>query len=309
LSETQSELRLEWMRLESCPACRGEKRERLFGIQHSILYECGDCRLRYLDPCLSPNSMKAAYESEEHLVDLHGFHKGYFLYGDLSKASQTATDFRRALRLLDKQWRNVPEDRRILDVGFGNGLFLAVAQKEGWRVDGIDSSRRNVDLAARKFSLKLSCSSLEDWEPGDGIYDAVSFWDVIEHLPNPDIALQKCHKLLKPNGLVLIGLPNDKSALAFIACWLYRASFGGIKKGIESIYFLEHVAYYTLEALHTLLARNGFLLRDHFFTSTDLAKYTLPLVERWMASGLLWVGRLLGLENRLVAVFQKNGGH
>ena len=139
----------------------------------------------------------------------------------------------------------------------------------------------------------------------DQHYDVVSLWDVIEHLQDPNSILKKAWHLLNPNGYVLIGLPNDKSMLSLLASFLYRITFGRFKMGIKKIYFLEHVAYYNLKTLEMLLQQNNFLLRHYFYTSTDLAKYSLPFVEKAIASGILVLGRLTSLENRLIAVFQK----
>ena len=301
----KSPLKIELRHLSQCPVCSRKERKRLFEIKDSLLYECTSCGLRYLDPCLSPEAMSSAYESDESLANFHEFHKGYYEYGDLTTKTKTLADFQRALKLLEKYIQSNSKSRVLFDVGFGNGLFLASAKQRGWTVSGSDTSPKNVELALNKFSLELSCADFEDYDADGVLCDTVSFWDLIEHLPNPGKTLKKAYEMLKPRGFILIGIPNDKSLLAMIATALYRISCGRVKKGIESIYFLEHVAYYNLKTLSELLKRNGFVLRDHFLTSTDLDKYALPKFEKFIARGILLAGKLLGFENRLVALFQK----
>ncbi len=290
---------LRQMALPHCPACRAALREKKYQLKESVLYECLACRLKYLDPCLDPAAMKKAYESDQSLAALHNFHEGYYDYGDLQTPSRTLADFKRGLGLLE----NIqPQKGKILDVGFGNGLFLAAARERGWDVRGIDSSPVNRQTAKRKFGLDLELSGFENYEPHE-IFDAISFWDVIEHLPDPLTAIQKAAALLKPGGLALIAVPNDHSLLALLAGFLYRL---GLKNTVNKIYFLEHVTYYAPDTLQKLLEAQGFLLKDQFSTSTDLAKYALPRKDRLIAAGVLFAGRLLGLQNRLVAVFRKN---
>ncbi len=298
-------LQVELMALNQCPVCETKERKRIVQLKESTVYECMFCRLRYLDPCLSPQAMRGAYESDQSLANLHLFHEGYYQYGDLTVKSKTMQDYTRALELLES---SIPQkgERSIFDAGFGNGFFLAVAKQRGWKVAGSDSSPQNVTLASEKFSLKLACSDFENYDSHGTEYDAVSFWDVIEHLSNPHQALEKAHQMLKPGGFILIGLPNDKSLLRFLSFFVYQISFNQIRKGIEKVYFLEHVSYFNYESLHELLKRNDFTYRRHFFTNTDLARYALSLVDKIIAHSILFAGTWLHLQNRLIAVFQKN---
>ena len=295
---------IQLMNLGYCPLCHENQRKLLFNIKSSSVYECSVCSLRYIDPCLSPDSMKIAYESNENLKCFHDFHEGYYNYGSLTEESKTLADFRRSLEILERHLSKENE-RTIFDVGFGNGFFLASAKDRGWKVTGIDSSPKNVELARQKFSLDLSCSSFEDYSNQGFCYDVVSFWDVVEHLPDPHKFLKKAEHMLKPNGFILIGVPNDRSMLRVISSFLYSVSLGRLKKGVETAYFLEHVAYYNLTTLKNLLDRVGFVLRDYFLTSTDLNKYSFSKFDRMIASTILFFGTLSGLQNRLIAIFQK----
>ncbi len=291
--------------LRNCPVCGESSRKKLFPIKDSIVYQCASCGLRYLDPCLSTEAMESAYESNESLTSVHGFHEGYYDYGDLQRESKTLADFRKGLVLLEKNLPGKTREKRILDVGFGNGFFLAAASQRGWKVRGIDTSPRNLEIARKKFSLELEQGSLETISGGPEIH-AISFWDVIEHLPDPHRALQKAARLLAPGGLLLIAVPNDGGLLNQISRFVYAATGGVLKKGIESIYLIEHVAYYDLKTLTRLAEMNGFARCNFFFTSTDLAKYRLSFIDRLAAQTLLTLGKLLASQNRVVAVFRKS---
>lgn len=293
------------MNLPMCLLCSSSKRSKLFEIKNSTVYECQSCRLRYLDPCLSPQAMASAYESNESLVELHDFHEGYYDYGDIHENSKTRQDF---VRGLDLSLKNIPDkdSKSILDVGFGNGYFLAIAKNLGWQIAGIDPSQKNLECAKEKYGLDLQCGFLEGDIPDGERFDAISFWDVIEHLPDPKAALQKCLKLLKPGGVILVGVPHDKSLLMRVASLLYHLSGGGFNFGVNKLYFLEHVAYYDLTTLTKLFEDQGYSLKESFYSNTDLKKYKLPLWEKLLAGTFLTLGRLFGGQNRLVAVFQRS---
>jgi SAM-dependent methyltransferase len=288
--------------LMRCPCCDGSIRKELYLIVGSTLYECAQCGLRYLDPCLSPEAMRNAYASNDNLVAHHSFHDGYYDYGDLYKKSQTRSDFLRALELLEKR---LPVGKRhICDIGFGNGFFLALARERGWDIDGIDSSLQNVKTAKQKFSLDLKCEYLETYNP-QKTFDVITFWDVIEHLANPHAALKKARRMLAPDGYLIIAVPNDRSLLRYLSQLVFFLSGGKFRKGLDSVYFLEHVAYYNLKSITSLMDLSGFTLAASYFTSTDLNKYRFSLLDRWIAGGILFLGKCLRMENRLVALFKK----
>lgn len=287
--------------LGQCLLCGAKNRKRLAEIPQSTLYECATCGLLHLDPCLSPEAMSKAYASNESLTALHSFHEGYYDYGDLKQKSQTLADFNQALERLERLNRG---KGRLLDVGAGNGFFMAAAKARGWEVEGCDTSRQNVNLAREKFGLTVHQGTLATLELEKESYDVISFWDVIEHFPNPHAPLHRAKQLLKTGGFILAGVPNQRSLLNGLALWSYRMSFGLIRKGIDQVYFLEHVAYYERATLQRLMQHSGLTLKDHFFTSTDLDKYAFSPRDRALASLVLGLGRFFRLENRLVAVFQ-----
>ena len=73
--------------------------------------------------------MKEVYESGESLSLLNSCHDGYYDYGHLETESTTLAEFRRALARLEKCFQKGDVNRTILDVGYGNGLFLALAKQ------------------------------------------------------------------------------------------------------------------------------------------------------------------------------------
>ncbi len=292
-----------FIRLEGCPVCGRKDRLFLFEIKKCRIFECAECRFRYLDPCFSSDTMEAVYESDESLVQHHDFHKNYYDYGDLNKASKTRTDFLRAITMLE---RHLPQGARtILDVGYGNGFFLALAQKRGWNVDGIDPSSDNKEKAREKFDLKLRAGSWGKMLSEEKKYNVITLWDVLEHLPDPHGIIRNLSGMLAPDGMILVAVPNDRSFLRLFSSFLYKITWGWFRVGVEKCYLLEHTGYYRKDSLRLLFHKNGFEMLDFFYSSTDLNRYKFSFTEKMLACMVLVCGRLLNRENRLIALFQK----
>ncbi len=289
--------------LITCPLCNAKNRRELWCFDDTKVFKCQHCGLSYIDPCLDSQSMAMAYESSESLKNLNEFHDGYYEYGDLETGTKTLRDFSKSLDLIEKNLEL--SSRSIYEVGFGNGLLLALAQKRGWAVGGIDTSRRNVELACKKFSLGLENGFFEDIEGRPGAYDAIAMMDVIEHQDNPHCVLEKAYSVLRPGGLLLLATPNEGSLLKWLAFFLYRVSGGRFTGGLKKIYFLEHVTYYNKKTLTALLRKNRFEPVEWYLTSTDLAKFKLRPMERLLAESILFAGEILGLQNRIHVIARK----
>ena len=98
-------------------------------------------------------------------------------------------------------------EKTILDVGAGTGDFLKTCKKNNWIVSGVEPSEK-----ARNFAIKKDIYLKEDISKYEGIqYDVISLWHVLEHIPNLIEYINQLKKLLKPNGVLIIAVPNYKS--------------------------------------------------------------------------------------------------
>ncbi|MDT0555584.1 class I SAM-dependent methyltransferase [Patiriisocius hiemis] len=96
----------------------------------------------------------------------------------------------------------------LLDIGCGTGAFLKTVKNSSWECDGVEPNSSARKLAHEK-NLSVF-SSLEDL-PGTKKYDVITLWHVLEHLPNLKESIYKIESLLKPNGILIIAVPNYKS--------------------------------------------------------------------------------------------------
>jgi len=99
---------------------------------------------------------------------------------------------------------------KILDIGCGGGLFLSLLKQQGAEVTGIELSDSRAQYAKIKHGLEISKEPIESgfWQAGYAEhFDAVTLWDVIEHVNYPLQTLQSAAKVLKTGGVLLIDTP------------------------------------------------------------------------------------------------------
>ena len=95
----------------------------------------------------------------------------------------------------------------MLDIGAGTGEFLYVAKQNGWQITGIEPSDK-----AKGIALKKGVAFVDQMETiQDQSMDVVTMWHVLEHVPDLDRQISELKRILKPNGSILIAVPNFKS--------------------------------------------------------------------------------------------------
>jgi 2-polyprenyl-3-methyl-5-hydroxy-6-metoxy-1,4-benzoquinol methylase len=135
----------------------------------------------------------------------------------------------------------VPPPARLLDAGAGRGRFVTAARLAGYDAFGIEPSVRGP------AAPHVERTSIDDATIEPGSLDVVTLWHVLEHLEDPAAALDRIATWLRPQGGLVIGVPNRASL---------QARIGG-----ERWYHLDvprHRVHYTPDGLHALLRSHGF---------------------------------------------------
>jgi 2-polyprenyl-3-methyl-5-hydroxy-6-metoxy-1,4-benzoquinol methylase len=198
---------------------------------------------------------------------------------------------------------------RLLDVGCGAGLFLAVAQRRGWVPFGIDDCAEATHHARERFGLDVQTGDFADFAAGGALaFDGITMWDIIEHAREPVQLLAAVRKSLGSGGIVGLSMPNQRSILDLVAGGLYRATAGKVTSLLEKFYVEQHFSYFTPETLEQALARGGLQIMHLERELTDLRRLTLAPAVRLAVRGLFQFARWTGLENRLFAVARASDG-
>ncbi|WP_336066815.1 class I SAM-dependent methyltransferase [Mesoflavibacter sp. CH_XMU1404-2] len=102
------------------------------------------------------------------------------------------------------------ETKTLLDVGCGTGDFLKTAKENNWTVSGIEPNADARSIANQKTeNAVLDIEKLNNFESNS--FDVITLWHVLEHLPDLEQQISTFKKLLKPNGRLVVAVPNYKS--------------------------------------------------------------------------------------------------
>lgn len=100
---------------------------------------------------------------------------------------------------------------RILDVGCGPGYLLSAISSK-WDKFGIDVS--DIALNYAKQYCKIQKGKLIELGLKSAYFDIVVMSKILEHLEDPISYVQECYRVLKPNGVLIIGTPDFDSGCA-----------------------------------------------------------------------------------------------
>lgn len=116
-------------------------------------------------------------------------------------------------RLLDT---HVPDNsgctRRLLDVGSASGLFLESMQAiPGWQVEGVELDAVTAQATSARLGVPVFAGPFEHARFADSSFDAITLWDVLEHLHDPLASLRELRRILRPGGALFVRVPNGAS--------------------------------------------------------------------------------------------------
>ncbi|REE83614.1 methyltransferase family protein [Lutibacter oceani] len=104
------------------------------------------------------------------------------------------------------------EEKNLLDVGCGTGDFLLTCKNNGWNVVGVEPNKNARNLTETKLFGNTSTHIFSDLDVlNSKQFDVITLWHVLEHVPDLEVYISKLKLLLKPNGVLVIAVPNFKS--------------------------------------------------------------------------------------------------
>lgn len=144
--------------------------------------------------------------------------------------------------------------KEILDLGCGDGRNATFLKTVGARVTGTDYNLLRVARASQHSSHydSLFMSDLSALPLPDKSWQVIHFDQVLEHIPAPENALKSIHRVLRDDGALLLGIPNE-------GCWYHQLKFK-IKPSL--LKETDHVNFFTLKSITTLMGECGFKVVD-----------------------------------------------
>lgn len=160
-----------------------------------------------------------------------------------------------------KQLQLFRDKGRLLDVGCGAGVFLQVAQKKGFQVHGLEPNPEAAQYAVSKGNFSVDCNDLEENLYENSTFDILTMYGIIEHLCDPNAALEECSRILRSRGLLVLQTPTEDGLLRRTGRLIYTISLNKLNSHAKQFYTRKlggHTQCFTKRSIQKILTKHGF---------------------------------------------------
>jgi len=206
---------------KECPLCSSSDislhlkcKDHFISGEEFGLYKCNTCGFIFTQNHPDENSIAKYYQSEDY-ISHSDTSKG--LLNKLYKLVRDLMLRRKTSHLLKATGLKTG---KLLDIGCGTGYFAGAMKAAGWEVTGIEPDQKARDLAYSLFGFPVISPDQISSLPSES-FDAITLWHVLEHFNDPVKYFSEISRLLKPEGLCLVALPNSSSydAVYYLKFW------------------------------------------------------------------------------------------
>jgi 2-polyprenyl-3-methyl-5-hydroxy-6-metoxy-1,4-benzoquinol methylase len=268
-----------------CPGCLGNS-TKLYVVKNSYpIHRCSNCELLFVHPQPSKEELGKLYSASylsrgnKYAAALDPKHDPNWLN------DQCKVEF-------VKRW--CPSGT-LLDVGCALGGFLAVAKEHGFEVEGVEIVEYAAEQARTRLHIKVTNSDIYSAELAPESYDVITMWDVIEHLTDPNLALEKIIRALRPKGYVALSTGDISSAWARLT-----------GKRWQLLTPPQHLYFFSQRSMSGLLKRHSFSVKEiHHQSKWVTAAFVLFKAQESFGSiikPLSTAIRLSGLQNAKINI-------
>ena len=236
---------------QQCPCCGSNYIKKSFVAKdHTVSNEsfevwiCDDCSLQFTQTVPDAENIGAYYKSTAY-VSHSDTKKGlinrlYHLVRNYSLGTK---------RKLIEELTGAKKGE-LLEVGAGTGAFANAMQKAGWEITGLEPDETARKIALDKYGLSFHAP--EYLYQCSKQFDTITMWHVLEHVHDLHGYLEKFHSLLKPDGKLLIAVPN------------YTSFDADIHKEHWAAYDVpRHLYHFSPKSMQILAKAKGFIVKDY----------------------------------------------
>lgn len=195
--------------MNTCPWCNKPTDKSYLVVKDFFLsqetfhiLECEHCGLLFTEPRPDPSVIGKYYQSDTYYSHQQN-KKGFIprLYEWIKKPN---------LKHKVKLALGRRHSGRVLDIGCGVGDFLLAVKHAGFEVVGIEPSEQARSIAKHRLGFEPLDPTALSTLP-DASFDVITMWHVLEHVDDLQTEIAELSRLLKPDGSLIIALPNFKS--------------------------------------------------------------------------------------------------
>jgi len=258
---------------------QGHKGEVLDSKNNFEVIECKNCQFKHIVPIPTEEELIKVYEDEYYSNEKPLYIER--MKEDLDWWNLSYDDRYDSFEELLNQ-----NNRKILDIGSGPGLFLNRGKVRGWEVTGVEPSKQAFEYSSKELGLNIYNMFLNKSTKDElDTFHVIHMSEVLEHISHPKELLKIAYEKLTPGGLICVVVPNDynpfqvtlKDACEYDPWWIAPP---------------HHINYFNFDTLTALLERTGF--------KVVLKEATFP-IDMFLLMGKNYVSNdMLGRESHLM---------
>lgn len=278
-----------------CNLCGGDAAALVYALPNGDLVRCQGCGTLRRGNLVDEVAAEALYDDDAYLE------APYFEALKLG-ASREQEPFFVYQRVLER----ITEGRSpgtLLDVGCSYGAFLEMAAEYGWTPLGVDLSRKAVEYARRERGLNVIHGTLEAAAlPGESV-QAITLWDVIEHLDRPLDTLRELRRILAPGGVLMLFTINQQSLINQVGHLVYGATAGTWTKPLVLLYDIHHNFFFDEQTMRGMLSKARFDHVEFDWMEANIDRWQnvpIPPLLAWGTKALDKAAQLVGQPYRMI---------
>ena len=252
--------------LKKCPVCQGRNfspykicKDFTVSGETFAIVNCEQCGFKFTNPRPVENHLMRYYESPQYISHKNKSNNIVnFIYKNVRKIT-----VRQKAKLLEK----TAKKGKLMDYGCGTGEFMKVCKHYGWHISGVEPAPLAREQAIALTGAEISGSIFE--ANYKDCYDAITMWHVLEHIPQLNKTFVKIKQMLKPDGKIIIAVPNYNSPDA----QMYDRFWAGYD-------LPRHLYHFNKESLSAFLSKHGFIVETIIPQKLD-AYYVSLLSEKY----------------------------
>jgi 2-polyprenyl-3-methyl-5-hydroxy-6-metoxy-1,4-benzoquinol methylase len=225
--------------IKECPFCKGTKfnnhsKATYWQVVELNFIECSNCGLIFSNPM---PGMDKVTRGNRALTILH-------------KSRGTISQYRGGKEYSFFLKRKL-KSGVLLDIGCAEGIFLkGVEENSEWKAEGLEIGKSIVEFANNVLKVKVHHGTLDSLEGKENHYDHIRMNNVIEHVQDPVVFLNKTNEILKTGGTVYCTTPNGVQDGAILKV--------ANRRGYKVNLLENHFYYYPPKTLRNIFKHCGF---------------------------------------------------